>query len=151
MKTQNMTKRYMLIVITIGFLCLITAFVRFPFEKMDLRFLFLAAFTIGLGSRITVQIPRFKSHISVSDTFIFFALLFFGGEAAVILAGIEAFCSAWRFCNKKITVFFNAGAMALSTSIVVIAMYLFGIDTVAERHGHALNDFLITMSVLAFV
>jgi len=151
MKTQNMTKRYMLIVITIGFLCLITAFVRFPFEKMDLRFLFLAAFTIGLGSRITVQIPRFKSHISVSDTFIFFALLFFGGEAAVILAGIEAFCSAWRFCNKKITVFFNAGAMALSTSLVVAALYLFGIDTDAERHGQTINDFVITISVLALV
>ncbi len=141
----------MLIVITIGFLCLITAFVRFPFEKMDLRFLFLAAFTIGLGSRITVQIPRFKSHISVSDTFIFFALLFFGGEAAVILAGIEAFCSAWRFCNKKITVFFNAGAMALSTSLVVAALYLFGIDTDAERHGQTINDFVITISVLALV
>src|SRR5215203_3404652 len=151
MKTQSMTKKYMLVVIAIGFLCLITAVVRLPFEKIDLRFLFLAAFTIGLGSRITVQIPKFKSHISVSDTFIFFAILFFSGEAAVILAAIEAFCSAWRFCNKKITVFFNAGAMALSTSLVVAALYLFGIDTEAELHGHALNDFLITMSVLAFV
>jgi diguanylate cyclase (GGDEF)-like protein/PAS domain S-box-containing protein len=151
MKTQETTKKYMLAVIAIGCLCLVAAVYRLPFEKIDLRFLFLAAFTIGLGSRITVQIPKFKSHISVSDTFIFFALLFFGGETAIILAAIEAFCSAWRFCNKKITVFFNAGAMALSTSLVVAALYLFGIDTEAELHGHALNDFLITMSVLAFV
>lgn len=151
MKTQNMTKNYMLIVIAIGFFCLLTALIRLPFEKIDLRFLFLAAFTVGLGSRITVQIPKFKSHISVSDTFIFFALLFFGGEAAVILAAIEAFCSAWRFCNKKITVFFNAGAMALSTSLVVGALHLIGIDSDAERHGHSFNDFVITISVLAFV
>src|SRR6476620_2563601 len=115
MKTQEMTRKYMLGVIAIGFLCLVAATVRLPFEKIDLRFLFLAAFTIGLGSRITIQLPKFKSHISVSDTFIFFALLYFGGEAAILFAAIEAFCSAWRFCNKKITVFFNAGAMALST------------------------------------
>lgn len=151
MKTQNMTKRYMLAIIVVGALCLIAAFIRFPYESVDLRFFFLAAFTVGLGSRITIQIPKFKSHISVSDTFIFFALLFFGGEAAVVLAAVEAFCSAWRFCNKKITVFFNAGAMALSTSIVVVALQLFGIDTEAERHGHTVNDFVITLSVLAFV
>ena len=151
METQNVTKRYMLAVIAVGALCLTAAIVRLPFEAIDLRFLFLAAFTVGLGSRITVQIPKFKSHISVSDTFIFFALLFFGGEAAVILAAIEAFCSAWRFCNKKITVFFNAGAMALSTSFVVIALQLFGIDTDVERHGQNVNDFFITISVLAFV
>jgi diguanylate cyclase (GGDEF)-like protein/PAS domain S-box-containing protein len=151
MKPQEMTKKYMFVVIAVGILCLIAAFVRLPFEKIDFRFLFLAAFTIGLGSRISVQIPKFKSHIAVSDTFIFFALLYFGGEAAILLAGIEAFCSAWRFCNKKITVFFNTGVMALSTSIVVLVLKLAGIDTEAELHGYAINDFIITISALALV
>ena len=94
MKTTELTKKYMLGVIAVGFLCLVAAAVRLPLEKIDLRFLFLAAFTIGLGSRITIQLPKFKSHIAVSDTFIFFALLYFGGEAAVLLAAVEAFCSA---------------------------------------------------------
>lgn len=150
MKPQEMTKWYMLAVIALGFLCLAAAIVRFPVEVIDLRLLFLAAFTVGLGSRITVQIPKFKSHISVSDTFIFFALLYFGGEVAVILAAVEACCSAWRFCNKKITVFFNAGAMALSTMLVVLALRLFGMDTEAELHGYTINDFIIVVSVLAF-
>ncbi|MBS1795043.1 MAG: EAL domain-containing protein [Acidobacteria bacterium] len=141
----------MIAVIAVGFLCLIAATVRLPLEKIDLRFLFLAAFTVGLGSRITVQIPKFKSHIAVSDTFIFFAMLYFCGEAAVLLAALEAFCSAWRFCNKKITVFFNAGAMALSTSLVVVALALFGIDTEAELHGNTINDFVTTISIVAFV
>jgi len=150
MKSQEVTKWYVWAVIAVGFLCLFTAIIRFPVELFDLRLIFLAAFTVALGSRITVQIPKFKSHISVSDTFIFFALLYFGGEAAVILAALEAFCSAWRFCNKKITVFFNAGAMALSTSVVVIALYLAGIDTEIERHGTTLNDFALAVSVIAF-
>ncbi len=141
----------MLAVIAAGSLCLIAAFIKLPLERIDLRFLFLAAFTIGLGSRISIQIPKFKSHIAVSDTFIFFALLYFGGEAAIILAAVEAFCSAWRFCNKKITVFFNMGVMALSTSVVVLALQFLGIDTEAELHGYNINDFIITVSALALV
>jgi diguanylate cyclase (GGDEF)-like protein/PAS domain S-box-containing protein len=151
MQTQEITRKYMWVVIVIGFACLAAALIHLPYEKIDLRFLFLAAFTVGLGSRVTIQIPKFKSHIAVSDTFIFLALLLFGGEAAIALAAIEAFCSAWRFCNKKITVFFNAGAMALSTSLVVLGLYLFGIDTEEEIHGYALNDFIITVSVIALV
>ena len=151
MKPQEMTKRYMLAVTAVGSLCLITAFVRFPFEIIDFRFLFLAAITIGLGSRISIQVPKFKSHISVSDTFIFFALLYFGAEAAILLAGLEAICSSWRFCNKKITVFFNMGVMAISTTIVVGTLHLLSIDTEAELHGYTLNDFIITISVIALV
>ena len=86
MKTQELTKKYMLGVIAIGFLCLVAAMVSLPLEKVDLRFLFLAAFTVGFGWRgFTVQIPKFKSHISVSDTFIFFALLYFGGDKHAVL------------------------------------------------------------------
>lgn len=150
MKTQEMTRWYMLAVIAVGLVCVINALFHFPIQRVDFRFLFLAAFTVGLGSRITVQIPRFKSHISVSDTFIFFAILFFGGETAVILAAVEAFCSAWRFCRKGITIMFNASAMALSTTVVVLLLGLFGVDTEAELHGATLNDFLITFSILAF-
>lgn len=151
MKTQDLTRTYMLSVIAVGFLCVLGALFWMPFEKLDLRFLFLAAFTVGLGSRVTIQIPKFKSHIAVSDTFIFFALLYFSGEAAIALAAVEAFCSAWRFCNKKITVFFNAGAMALSTTVVVVALRIAGVDTESELHGRNINDFITIVSLLAFI
>ncbi|MCD9185391.1 MAG: EAL domain-containing protein [Pyrinomonadaceae bacterium] len=151
MKKQALIKGYMLAVIALGFVCLAVAFAGMPFNRIDLQFLFLAAFTIGLGSRITIEIPRFKSHVAVSDTFIFLALLLYGGEFAIGLAAVEAFCSAWRFCNKKITVFFNMGTMALSTSLVVITLYLFDIDTFEELHGTTLQDFVITLSILVLV
>lgn len=141
----------MVAVIVAGLVCLAFTVVKLPFSKIDLQFLFLAAFTIGLGSRITIEIPRFKSHVAVSDTFIFLALILYGGELAVVLAAVEAFCSAWRFCNKKITVFFNTGTMALSTSLVVFALDIFNIDTWEELHGSTLKDFTITLSILVLV
>ncbi|MDQ3041674.1 MAG: hypothetical protein M3R11_04755, partial [Acidobacteriota bacterium] len=112
MNTQSKTKIYMMMIIVIGFACLATAIFYLPYEKLDIYFLVLFCFTIGIGSRMTLEIPRFKSHIAVSDTFIFLALLLYGGEIAIALAAVEAFCSSWRFCSKNFTVFFNAAAMA---------------------------------------
>ena len=148
---QKLTKQFMWAVIILGMVCLGFAVANAPLARIDFRFLFLAAVTVGLGSRITIQIPKFKSHIAVSDTFIFLALMLFGGELAIILAALEAFCSSWRFCNKKITVFFNASTMAVSTAMVVAALHAFGIDTEAELHGHATNDFIQTVSIIALV
>jgi len=151
MNTQTQTKIYMMIILVIGFVCLGTAFFYLPFEKLDVYFLFLFCFTIGIGSRMTVEIPRFKSHIAVSDTFIFLALLLYGGKVAIVLAAIEAFCSSWRFCNKKFTVFFNVGIMSLSTTIVVLALNLFGVyaGIRSDRYGENFNNFFITLSIIA--
>ncbi len=151
MDTQSKTKNYMLVILALGFACLASALLNFPLEKVDYRLLVLFIFTIGVGSRITIQIPRFKSHIAVSDTFIFLALLLYGGEIAVTLAAIEALFSAWRFCNKKITVFFNVAVMALSTSVVVVILRLFGLYTESRLHGHGadLGNFITALSVMA--
>jgi len=93
MNYQTLTKGYMVSVVICGLICLASAIVWVPLDKIDLQFLVLVCFTIGLGSRVTVQIPQFKSHISVSDTFIFLTLLLYGGELAIILAVIEAIAS----------------------------------------------------------
>jgi diguanylate cyclase (GGDEF)-like protein/PAS domain S-box-containing protein len=141
----------MLAVITLGILCLATALYKLPLEKLTPQFFFLSFLTIALGSRITIQIPRFKSHISVSDTFIFLAILLFGGEAAILLSAVEAFFSSWRFCNKKISVFFNAAAMACSTTFVVFILRSFELNgaLVLQKDNH--TDLFISLSVMALV
>jgi len=150
MNTQSKTKNYMLSILVIGTLCLLAALISLPLHKIDYKLLILVALTIGLGSRITLQIPRFKSHIAVSDTFIFFALLLYGGEFAIVLAAVEAFFSSWRFCNKKITVFFNMAAMALSTSVVFLVLKVTALE--ARLHGQVgdyASNFVILLSVMA--
>lgn len=143
----------MVCIMIAGFFSLAIAFINIPIGRIDLYFLTLAFFTICVGSRVTVKIPSFKSHISVSDTFIFLALLTFGGELAIVLAGVEAFLSSWRFCNKKLTVFFNAAAMALSTTVVVYSLKISGLYGESQLHGHGENvqNFIIVLSVIALV
>lgn len=151
MKSQRLTDRYMMAVIVTGVISLLIASIRMPFERVDPYLVLLAIFTVVLGSRVTIPIPRFKSHIAVSDTFIFLTLLLYGGEFAVILSAIEAFCSSWRFCNKKLTVFFNAATMAISTSVVVLVLNGLGLNTHSILHGHGSNqtNFVIALSMIA--
>ncbi|MEO8072933.1 MAG: EAL domain-containing protein [Acidobacteriota bacterium] len=151
MNTQSKTNNYMSVILTLGFICLAMAFYNLPFASFDFKFLVLVVFTIGFGSRITLQIPRFKSHIAVSDTFIFLALLMYGGETAIVLAAFEAFFSSWRFCNKKFTVFFNTALVALSATIVFVVLKIFGLYTQEQLHGQGenLDNFVLALAIMA--
>lgn len=141
----------MLAVIGVGLACVVLATLGLDVTRVDVYLFLLAAFMVGVGSRVTLQIPRFNSHISVSDTFIFLALLLYGGEFAVLLAAIEAGASAWRFCDRKLTVFFNAAAMAVSTSAVVVVLRVAGLYTEVQLHGHdgSRRDFIVALSLIA--
>ncbi|MEO8650582.1 MAG: EAL domain-containing protein [Acidobacteriota bacterium] len=150
MNFQKLTKGYMWVVRFGGIATILQALWNVPLERVTFNFLLLFCFTIGIGSRMTVQIPRFKSHIAVSDTFVFLALLIYGGELAIILAALEAAFSSWRFCTRKLTVFFNAAAMALSTSAVVFVLSIAGFyqgGQVVNPSGKTAN-FLVTLSAI---
>lgn len=138
-------------VLAVGFLCLTATLYKLDFKTLGWGFVFFSLFTIGLGSRISVQIPRFKSHITVSDTFIFLAIFLFGGETAIVLAAVEAFVAAWRFCNKKITVFFNAAVMVTSLSVVVYTLRFFEINPAVVLPENDLSKFIVSLSVMACV
>lgn len=141
----------MAVVIAIGVVCLALALIRLPFGRLDLYLPILSILTIVVGSRITIQIPRFKSHIAVSDTFIFLTLLLYGGEFAVILSAVEAAVSSWRFCNRKLTVAFNAAVVAVSTSTVVAVLQFTGLYSEPILHGSVGNftGFAIALSLMA--
>src|SRR6266550_716221 len=120
-------------------------------RMLDVRFLFIAVLTLFLSSRIVIKIPRFSSHISVSDTFIFLTLLLYGGEAAILMAATEALLSSSRFCRKSILVPFNWGCAALSTCVTVYALrYFFG--DVAKLSSAPLSaKFVSAMALMALI
>lgn len=90
---------------------------------LDFRFAVLVLLTVIVGSRITIKIPGAHGQISVSDTFIFLAMLMAGVEGAVLLAAAEALSSSVRFTRKARVLFFNVGVMALSTFFTASLVY----------------------------
>src|SRR5438552_18234723 len=118
----QLARPYQWLIVTIGAAVLFSSASHLSSAHLDLRYLTLALVTICLGSRITIQIPRVKGRISVSDTFIFLAMLQFGGEAAVLLAATEGLCASLRFSKKAITILFNTAVMACSTLLTVLML-----------------------------
>src|ERR1051326_4161389 len=109
-----------------AFVCL-CCLVRFNPAQIDVRFLILATVTLCFGSRLGIEFSKHRVQITVSDSFIFLALLLYSAQAAVLLAAAEAFCSSFRFSKLWLTRFFNAGLLAISTFIAATTVsYLCG-------------------------
>jgi hypothetical protein len=125
---------------------------RLPFAQLDSKFAVLALITVLIGSRITIKMPGERGQISVSDTFIFLAILLFGIEAAVVLAAAEAFCSSLRFTKKASVLSFNAGVLALSTFVTATTLH-FAFPGVSLRQGFSPNLIiaLCAMALLQYV
>ncbi len=118
----SLSTLYLLVVIGIGsVLCSYSAY-GFAKNPPGAEFFILALAAIGLAPFLIVRIPHLTSQITVSDTFIFLTLLLYGGEAAVLLAAIEAFSSSLRFSRKGIIILFNCAAMASATFLTAFVL-----------------------------
>jgi diguanylate cyclase (GGDEF)-like protein/PAS domain S-box-containing protein len=148
MNQKRLAKAYKWAVIGAGALACFTAARGIEAARLDQRCLFLTVITIVCGSRIIIRIPRVKGLISVSDTFIFLAILLFDKNAAALLAGAEGLCSSIRFSRKFTTVLFNAAVMATATFLAGSATKtLFAFNPA----GAGLGDFVAALTLLALV
>jgi signal transduction histidine kinase/ActR/RegA family two-component response regulator len=106
--------------------CLFSAW-GLRWSNLDWSFATVALVTVGLGARAIVKIPRVKGEVTATDTFIFLTMLLYDGEAAILLAVVEALFSSMRITKTWLTVFFNVGLMGCSTFAAVWAgRLLFG-------------------------
>ena len=151
MSKQPFTRPYMWLIISCGTVASAFSAYQLSPASLDLRFLMLALITLGLGSRLSIQIPQLSSHISVSDTLIFLTMLLYGGEAAILLAAAEALCSSLRFSKKAMTIMFNSAVMACSTFVTVWTLRLCFGSIVELPHGDFSANFISAICVMALV
>jgi diguanylate cyclase (GGDEF)-like protein/PAS domain S-box-containing protein len=137
-------------VVVAGLAALVFSLREFPVTHLDVRFLVMALATVIMGPRLSIQIPRVRAHISVSDTFIFLTLLLFGGEAAILLATVEAICSSVRISKQTSTHFFNGGATAVSTFLTVWSLRLIFGETITWQDSYSTNH-LVAISAMAII
>ncbi len=124
---QRYSQPYMWAVIVLGAVAGVLTASRLDTTGLGLKFALISIVTLAFGSRVRVRIPQVRGEISVSDTFIFFVLFLFGGEAAILLAAGDAFCSSLRISKKKMVIAFNAAGYVCSTTLTVAVLrYGFG-------------------------
>jgi len=127
-----------------------------PMPRFDLRLLTLTAIMIVVSSRLSIQIPRVNTNITVSDTFIFLVLLLYGGFAGVLLAFADGLFGGLRiskgltFRRRALIVSFNCGMMVCSTLVTVVVVKLFFGPT-SELRFHELSTFIAAVATMSMV
>ncbi len=154
MSRKAFSKAYMWLIIGAGGIISSVSLYDFTTSSpgpTDLHFIILALIAIVLGPCLIVRIPRLTSQITVSDTFIFLTILLYGGEAAVLLAALEALCSSLRFCRKPITILFNSAMMACATFLTSWTLsFCFGSTLEITRNGYS-PTLIVALCLMALV
>ncbi len=123
-------------VIVVGFACLGEAIYGFAHHPPGSQWLVVVLLTLISGTA-TVKLPSIPAHISVSETFLFSAVLLFGpapGVLTVVLDALIAILKAARRACKKEQIIFNLAAPALSLWIAAHLFYATaGIQPLAEQ------------------
>lgn len=127
-KTKNswLSNLYLWVLSLIATMVCLISVLNFTIESHDLGFLILAPITIFFSSRLRIQLPRTKIHLSVSEVLIFYTLLVYGGGSAVALTMLEALYTSFNFRRKGITIknktiLFNVALSTISTYLMAVA------------------------------
>jgi diguanylate cyclase (GGDEF)-like protein len=112
----------MWLVVAAGAMTCLYAALMLPPNRIDGYFLLLTVITAVIGSRIAIRIPQINVNITVDDTFVFIALLVYGGEAAVMMGVLAGVCSALRISRKVRTVAFGGAALACAVFVTATVL-----------------------------
>src|SRR5690349_12477685 len=136
MKKLTSISVYMWSVVVAGTVCCLYSAYALPHGIIDGYFLLLMLITAVIGSRIAIRIPAINVNITVDDTFVFIALLHYGGEAAVLIGALAGVCSALRISRKLRTVAVGGAALAFSVFATATVLKLsFGSTTNLLERG----------------
>jgi hypothetical protein len=127
MTKQRLYMPFNFLIMTLGVAVIAETLITLPIERYDLRFILLLFAAIFVISRSMIKIPGVAGQFSISDTFIFYTMLLYGGDIAILLAACDGIFSSYRF-NKKITKsIYNGSVQALCTFFTMAVMrYFFG-------------------------
>ena len=158
MSQHKIAAFFRLAIITLGFFCFAFAIRNIDLKIVDWRFLTLFIFTLFIGTRLSLIMPRSKFSISFSDAAVFISFLLFGGETAIILASLEIVISClWlkyqgAVFNKGM-ILFNFGMNAVATTITYLALRLvmsgIEITSVTDNTSHLIIA-LGTLTIFQF-
>jgi diguanylate cyclase (GGDEF)-like protein len=130
-------------------MCVFAAY-HVPVAKIDLYFLLLVLATLIIGSRVAIRIPRINTNITVDDTFVFIALLSYGGEAATLLGAVSGICSALHISKKPRTVLFAGASLGCAVYITSLALtFALGSTTNLLHQGPAIS--IIAVGLMGLV
>ena len=149
-KNPILMETYRWLVIACGLTVL--AFTGFQFfnSPIESEFFLLLTLTAFVAFRISIKFPKFHGTITVSDAFIFLALLLWGAPAAIITAAVDSIASTVRIKSSFVrTYLFNISVTACVTWLTAFVLQLFYGNPTHISKTLSLNSFVLAMCLIA--
>src|SRR6185295_6554760 len=152
---QNLGARrsYLAAVVIAGLVVVLHSLHSLYTSPVGYEWFVLAGLTLLSGS-FTIKVPTIPARLSVSETFVFAAVLLFGPEAATMVVALDSLViSLWIFRSSRRPerVLFNFGAPAVAVWIASRVFYaLSGVQPLAQA-THPIFDLILPLAVLAII
>ncbi|HLM60485.1 MAG TPA: bifunctional diguanylate cyclase/phosphodiesterase [Pyrinomonadaceae bacterium] len=117
-KKERNINIFSIVLLPLGVLAFVSAVFSFPVEKISITLIALSVLTIFFSSYLKIQLPRTKIHLTVSETLIFFSLLYYGGEVAVLLAAFESLYASLSMRREGLNLKIKTIAINIAVSVV---------------------------------
>ncbi len=158
-KKEKTINLFTAILLPLGLATCLWAIYNFPLAKADAFLIILSVVTVFFSPYLKIRLPRTKIHLTVSDALIFFSLLTYGGEVAVLLATFESLSTSLVFRREGINISFKTiavnvaiNAVATFATVLVVNQIFGSVDTVISEGGNTLfAELLITMMLAQFL
>lgn len=140
-------RAYVIAVAVCGAAVLGAAIAQLIQVPIDVRWFVLVVLTV-LTSSVTVKVPAVAATLSISEAFVFSAIILFGWSAGTVLASLDGLViSLWlhrRRAQPAYRLIFNATAPALSTYVAYWVYSALGAPSVSAPDFH-ITDILIPL------
>ncbi|MGB7207265.1 MAG: EAL domain-containing protein [Pyrinomonadaceae bacterium] len=153
-------------VIVMGAACFGFAAGNLPDAAFSWGYIFVLFFSIVIAPRLSLTIPKSRFALSFSDALIFLSFLIYGGEAAIVLAGLEmlAHClylksTGFKFGKLMIATNFSTNTIYTTCTfgLWLLIPHLTGISLDASKTQHlitllgflALSQFFVSSIIAA--
>ncbi len=151
---KNIIKVFTWITTAFAGIIVAAAIYNFPVAMIDLKLIGLLFITVFLSSTFNIQLPRIKIHLSVADALIFFTILIYGAEVAVILAALESLYASYSFRFRGInikpqTILLNVAGVVIATFCAGWVTKLIFPDVLVTDKFENLPIFVAVLSVIA--
>lgn len=144
---------YMWSLVVAGAAIVLGSLYTLPFHELDARFFFLCLMVMA-SSLVAIRIPRVSGRITVADTFVFLAMLLFGGAAAILMSALEGIAATLIISKRPRTILFNSAILATSTFFTVAVLnWRFGAPVHIVEKGFTATFFgaICTMALVQYV
>jgi len=143
---------YVCAVILAGTMAMLAALHDLYRDPVDWRWFILAGLTLLSGS-ITVKVPSIPATISVSETFVFTAVMLFGASAGTLTVALDGFVISLWLQRKKLEPYkavFNVFALAFSLSCSAHLYFLLaGTPPLSEAPDTSIRQLFSPLAVFA--